>query len=122
MGSADERSQIYAGALPLESLEVFSQRAPVNFQIEPPKKVLLFFDEAITHGRDRLAFASDFCGNALHYLTHRPRINQDIAFGLTQHVDKTRRDYQAARIDYALTCGSFQVANASNTIAFDGDV
>gem|GEM_PF-4711728 len=122
---ADKGAEINAGTLPLKSLEVFVESAPVHFQIEVAIEIFLFLENAIVDRRDRFTLAGDFSGDALHHFAHRARIDQQKLFGLAQHVDKARRDDLPARIDHAFGPGVSQTSVARytrNSIAIDGDI
>ena len=122
MSGADKRAEIHAGALFLETLEVFVERAPVDSETKTSEKVFLLFDLAFVDRRDRLAFAGDLSRHTHHHFAHRAWIDQQVRFRLAQHVDEARRDDETLRVDRARRGGLRQLADTHDAIAFDRDI
>ena len=119
---ADESCQIYAGTLFFQSFEILVERTPVHRQVVAAEKVFLFLDESLVNRRDGFTLAGDLGGYAHHYLAHRARIDEQISFRLTEHIDKARRHDQTGGVNLARGAGVFQRANSHDAIAFDCEI
>ena len=85
--------------------------------------VLLLHEIGGSKGSHRFTFAGYFRGDALGQLADGAPVNQQICFGLSQHVNESGSNDQAGSIDRALRfyiVGS--MADESNAIADDSQI
>ncbi len=72
--------------------------------------------------RDRSAFAGDLRRDSLRKLAQRAIVDQQVGFGLSEHIDKARRNNQTFGVDYPLRVNAFEPSDGSDVIATNSNV
>src|SRR4029077_6960531 len=79
-------------------------------------------DQGVAERGGRSSFAGDLGCNPLIDLRRDVRVDEDGEVGLAEHVDKTRSDHAAARVNAALCGGMREAANCGDAAVANADV
>ena len=119
---ADISANVEGRALFFQALEVAVERGPVNRELVVIQKRLHWRNGFLILRRDGAPFAGNFRGDSLRELAERAIVEQQRDFRLPEHIDETRRDDAALRIDFTLGVCVMQIANRRDASAAHGDI
>src|SRR5581483_4978870 len=95
-------AEVYARALLFETLEVLVEGAPVHGQVKMFLDIPKFINHCLVQRRDGSTLAGDFGGNALSEFADGLLVDEEVEFGLAEHVDEAGGHDQAARVNDTL--------------------
>src|SRR5882724_1662110 len=118
---ADERRDVLRDAVLLEISQSLGESRPRNFESE----VALASGAVPLHlvaERAHRSLAEDLGGHTLAKLALRAPVRDQGTLGVREHVDEARSYSQPGRIDDRRSSNGFEIADRSNSVAFDSDV
>src|ERR1700730_6936446 len=115
-------ADIQRRSLPLETLVIFVERGPIDGDVIMLERRFEFDECFFVLRRDGSSFSSYFRRNALRKLAQGTIINKERFFRLPQHVDKTRRHYQASCIYLPAGMSVFEFPNRGNAVSANADI
>ena len=119
---ADVRSEVDADALLLEARKISREVAPVLRNSVVAEFGRRFPGNHGIDGRDGFALARDLRRDSLEDLRRYVRIHEQGEFGLTEHVDKPRRNDPPRGVDSPIRRGFVELADGGDASRANADV